>query len=127
MKTFSPTQLRDYQAHLSSKKILVDVRTPEEFAIEHIEGAINMPVDRFEDFKEKLAGYDQIVAYCNSGNSSAQFIKRATHAGIDTVRHLAGGMSGCKGQCTIVKHKATLPMMQQVQIAAGSLVLIGLV
>ena len=50
---------------------LVDVRTPEEYAAGHIEGAVNVPVDTVEahDLGEK----DQpIVVYCASGRRSAR-------------------------------------------------------
>ena len=38
----------------SDKKIILDVRTPEEFANSHIDGAINIDV-RSEDFNKRIA------------------------------------------------------------------------
>ncbi len=50
---------------------LVDVRTPEEYAAGHIEGAVNAPVDTVET--SDLGAKDQpIVLYCGSGKRSAR-------------------------------------------------------
>jgi len=50
---------------------LVDVRTPEEYAAGHIEGAVNVPVDTVET--SDLGAKDQpIVLYCASGKRSAR-------------------------------------------------------
>ena len=62
--------------------VVLDVRTPEEFAARHLPNAVNIPVDevssRLGDI-EKLVGGDKarpIVAYCASGARS----KKATLA-----------------------------------------------
>lgn len=73
MKTIKPQDLNFQDNSLT----LIDVRTPEEFHLEHLQGAINMPLDYFEDYKKDLAKYDNIVLYCNTGNVSAQFYKKA--------------------------------------------------
>jgi rhodanese-related sulfurtransferase len=57
----------------TSKAILIDVRTFEEFNDNHIEGAINIPVD--EITKDRLKEItedelDNIIVYCRSGNRS---------------------------------------------------------
>lgn len=119
MKTITPNQLKE----LKNTVTLVDVRTPEEYQLEHIEWAINMPLDDFEKIKENLRIYTNIVCYCNTWNSSAQFCKRAEHAWFDNVLNLSWWLSWCK-TCTTIKKKWALPMMQQVQIAAWSLVLL---
>lgn len=51
--------------------ILLDVRTPQEFAAGHLDGAINVPVDRVADRIASVAKPDQpIVVYCRSGARS---------------------------------------------------------
>jgi phage shock protein E len=52
--------------------LLVDVRTPEEFAKGHLRGAINVPYDKVEDHRAEF-GKDvdrAIVVYCRSGRRS---------------------------------------------------------
>lgn len=62
------------KALVSAGATLVDVRTPEEFAAGHIEGALNLPVDELEAKLAVLAGKEQseIVVYCRSGMRSAR-------------------------------------------------------
>lgn len=71
------------EAHRLVKEgaVLLDVRTPEEFAAGHVEGAVNIPVQELEHRLEKLPKKDQpIVIYCRSGRRSAsaqQLLERA--------------------------------------------------
>lgn len=57
--------------HTSKTPTIVDVRTPEEYAVEHFPDAINIPLDqlsqRINEFKEMP---QPIIAYCRSGNRS---------------------------------------------------------
>lgn len=60
------------QALVDRGALLVDVRTPEEFAAGHVEGAINVP---HLDVESRLAEFGEdkdreIVLYCRSGNRS---------------------------------------------------------
>jgi rhodanese-related sulfurtransferase len=49
--------------------VLVDVRSPEEFASKHIEGAVNVPVD--EVTSHDFGGKDKpVVLYCARGHRS---------------------------------------------------------
>lgn len=54
--------------------VLVDVRTEEEYAEGHIEGALLLPLDQLETLaEEQLPDKDAtILVYCRSGNRSAQ-------------------------------------------------------
>jgi phage shock protein E len=51
---------------------LIDVRTPQEFASGHINGAKNLPLDQLGVHLESLGTRgDRIVVYCRSGARSA--------------------------------------------------------
>lgn len=52
--------------------MIIDVRTPEEYAAGHIKGAVNIPLDTIgEGTKETLKDLDQeLLLYCRSGNRS---------------------------------------------------------
>jgi rhodanese-related sulfurtransferase/DNA-binding transcriptional ArsR family regulator len=43
---------------------VLDVRPPEEFAAGHLQGAINIPIDKLEGGLTKLSKRREIVAYC---------------------------------------------------------------
>lgn len=63
---------------VTAETILVDVRTPSEFASGHLEGAINIDVQS-ADFEARVSELDpngEYVVYCRSGNRSGQAIDR---------------------------------------------------
>ena len=63
---------------LDEGTVVIDVRTPAEFAGGHLEGAVNIDVQSpdFESVVEQLDPEGEYVIYCRSGNRSAQAIER---------------------------------------------------
>jgi phage shock protein E len=57
--------------------LLLDVRSAAEFASGHVEGAFNLPLDRFVQEYERVAPdrSRQIVVYCQSGARSGQAVQ----------------------------------------------------
>lgn len=49
-----------------NEKIIIDVRTREEYAKDHIKGAINIPLHDLESNHESLKN-KKVYVYCNSG------------------------------------------------------------
>lgn len=76
--------------------ILIDVRTPQEFMFEHIEGALLMPMSFFK--ADKLPGQSdkRIVFHCGSGVRSERVARAAIDAGITQIAHLEGGFGAWK-------------------------------
>lgn len=74
--------------------VVLDIRTPEEFAAGHLAGAIN--VDYYaDDFEDQLADLDldvPYVMYCNSGNRSANALPVMDSLGFQEVYELEGGI-----------------------------------
>ena len=69
--------------------LLVDVRTTEEFAVGHIAGALNIPVQGLEKRMRELDPKDRpIVLYCRSGNRSARALRLLQEAGFSHVYDL---------------------------------------
>ena len=71
---------------------LIDVRTPDEYAQGHLEGAINIDLGQ-SSFDEEIAKLDKQAAYtvyCRSGNRSAQAAKRMQAAGFTQVMDAGG-------------------------------------
>lgn len=51
-----------------NNKIIVDVRTPEEWNFDgHAECSVNYPLDEFDDRIEELKGFDKVTLVCRSG------------------------------------------------------------
>jgi phage shock protein E len=72
---------------------LVDVRTPGEYAAGHIDGAVNIPVDRITSRAGEIGGKDRpVVVYCRSGARSAAAASALQQLGFQKVEDL-GAMS----------------------------------
>jgi phage shock protein E len=68
---------------VSDETIIIDVRTPEEFATGHLVGAINIDVQS-PDFRDRIMAYDtdgEYFIYCRSGNRSGQAITQMFQMG----------------------------------------------
>jgi len=73
--------------------LLLDVRTREEFAEKHIDGALNIPVQELEQRLEEVGAKDRpVVVYCRSGARSDRAMKLLKAEGWKTVENL-GPMS----------------------------------
>jgi phage shock protein E len=73
--------------------VLVDVRTPDEFAAGHIEGATLVPLDTLEASYGKLPHNVKLVVYCRSGHRSAKAVAFLMTRGYSNVVSLAGGIT----------------------------------
>lgn len=87
-----PIYWREIQDLDLSKVCLIDVRTPEEFALRKIEGAINLPVDELRNRLDEVPHDRLIVLYCGVGLRGylASNILKAN--GYTDVRNLIGGI-----------------------------------
>jgi phage shock protein E len=68
---------------LGADAVIIDVRTPAEFATGHLDGALNIDVQS-PDFDARMSQFDpagEYFIYCRSGNRSAQAIARMTALG----------------------------------------------
>ena len=72
--------------------IILDVRTPEEFAEKHIPNAINVPNETIgNDDIPELPNKDQmILVYCRSGNRSKQASEKLVKLGYTNIYEFGG-------------------------------------
>ena len=75
----------DVAAHLASGALIVDVRTPGEFAGGHVQRAINIPVGDLERRFTELGQPGKVVVYCASGMRSARAAKLLQSKGFDVL------------------------------------------
>lgn len=73
-------------------EIVLDVRTPEEYAEAHIPGAINVPNEEIgEESIAELPDKDQIIlVYCRSGNRSKEAAQKLADQGYTNVIEFGG-------------------------------------
>ena len=81
----TPAQYQQQFADTASQHLLLDVRTPEEFADGHIPGAINISVQTLSDRLNEVPQDRPIVIYCRSGNRSAQAATILSNAGYSNI------------------------------------------
>jgi len=75
------------QVELSADTMIIDVRTPQEFAEGHLEGAVNIDVNspQFLDTVSTLPTDGEYFVYCRSGNRSGQAISQMEALGFTSL------------------------------------------
>jgi rhodanese-related sulfurtransferase len=106
---------------------VIDVREPMEFASGHIAGSLNIPLSRLH---QADLPQGPLVLVCQSGKRSTKGVQTLiARSQRQPVADLEGGLPNWQ-QAGLPLRKlknAPLPLMRQVQIAAGSLILLGLI
>ena len=131
IQTIEPKELAERKA--SGAVELIDVRTPAEYNGLHADGAENHPLDQLDPaaiMQGRNGDADQpLYLICQMGGRSMKACEKFVAAGYTNVVNVSGG--------TTLWHEHGLPVVKgkrqviaidrQVRIAAGSLVLLGVV
>jgi rhodanese-related sulfurtransferase len=121
LPTISPTEAKRL---LDAGAVLIDIRGPDEHARERIPGARNHPVDC-------LTGLDgqprAAIFHCRSGQRTAMHAAKLASVAACEAYIVDGGLEAWKKAGLPVLRDTGQPieMHRQVQIAAGTLVLLG--
>jgi len=127
MQSISPAEAK---ALLAQGAALIDIRERDEYARENIAEAHLLSLSAIEngDRLGPFEPYDTVIFYCQSGARSSQNAQKLAQAVAPAkALLLAGGLNAWKkeGQEILADKSQPLPLMRQVQIAAGALVLAG--
>lgn len=108
--------------------LIVDVRTRGEYRAEHILGVSNIPLDELNQHADQLQKYRHIYVHCASGNRSRQACQKLNELGLDNIVNVEGGMNAWKeaGFPYTSDKPGVIPIMRQVQLVTGALVLLGI-
>ena len=94
LETWTPEEVR---AALEKGEIaLIDVRTPQEYAFEHVHGALLLPMYEVDPAILPSQEGKRIVFHCGSGKRSETVARKALAAGWDRVAHMGGGFGAWK-------------------------------
>ncbi|GHD86906.1 rhodanese-like domain-containing protein [Streptomyces naganishii] len=114
--------------------VVIDVRTPGEYAGGHVPGALNIPLDQIDralpDIRD-AAERGEVLVVCASGARSEKACVRLASEGIRTAT-LSGGTGAWAAhgheldRASACDVKSAWSMDRQVRLTAGSLVLLGL-
>ena len=94
LETWTPQELAE--AREKGTVVVIDVRTPQEYMFEHIEGALLMPMAFFDGRFLPGQSDKRIVLHCGSGMRSERMARAAIEAGFDRIAHLEGGFGAWK-------------------------------
>jgi rhodanese-related sulfurtransferase len=121
----SPSDVRERQR--GGRALLVDIREADEFARRRIKGALSRPLSAFEAAHLKIEAGEDVVFVCRSGMRTQANCDRLAAAVDGPAFVLDGGVDAwaAAGLPIEENRKAPLEIMRQVQIAAGTLVLLG--
>lgn len=122
------TPARAAQMLSAGEALLVDVREADERARAHIPGSAHLPLSRLAEAELAVQQGQPVIFHCASGARTAQAAAAlGARAGECEAFIVEGGIAAWRsaGLPVAEDRRAPLPMMRQVQIAAGSLVLLG--
>lgn len=88
-----------------SEVALIDVRTPDEFALGHIEGALNLPVDNLRKELASVPRSRPIVVYCAVGLRGYLAARILMQNGFPNVRNLSGGYKTWEAATAKILHQ----------------------
>lgn len=71
-KLFGGRPSVDLAGIIKEGALLVDVRTPAEYAAGHVKGSVNVPLDKVRSQLSKFKNQKNIIVCCQSGGRSAQ-------------------------------------------------------
>ncbi len=86
----SPQQYISQFATAARPHLLLDVRTPEEFASGHIPGAVNISLQTLQSRLGSIPSDQPVVIYCRSGNRSATAAQLLADAGYQNIYDMGG-------------------------------------
>ncbi len=98
--TIGPKALGERIAWADQSLLILDVRTPEEYAAGHLPGAVNIPHEQLASRIGELAGARDrdVVVYCRTGKRSAEALGLLGKAGFERLLHLEGDYTRWVGE-----------------------------
>lgn len=112
----------------SSPTFVLDVRDPDEFAFKHVFDSHNIPLKDLQNNQHKIPSNENVYVICQSGVRSREACQSLNAFGFKTLISVEGGVQAVENAGgSLVQSSKTLPMMRQVQVVAGLLVVVGVV
>lgn len=109
---------------------LVDVRTPVEYRAHHIAGSELAPLDELDcaSLSARIGADKECVLVCKGGTRASKAAERLAAAGMSRVTVLEGGVTAwMEAGLPVNRGQAAMSLERQVRIAAGLLVVLGVV
>ncbi|QOV63087.1 rhodanese family protein [Kosakonia pseudosacchari] len=123
---------KEASAQQQNGALIIDIRQADEFRREHLPDARSLPLDTLlagQTITQVSPG-QTVIFHCQSGMRTQQNAEALVRAAAPAnVMILEGGLNNWKREKlpTVQDKRQPRPLMQQVQIVAGSLILLGVV
>lgn len=122
MQTITADKIKSWKGRI------IDVRNTNEFAAERMPGTECVPLGTLASTASGWRRDEPLLLTCRSGMRSRQAYDQLAAAGFTNLAMLTGGIEACKkAGLNVVVIKKTLPIIRQVMIVAGALLILGLV
>ena len=129
LRSVSAQQLATLAA--AEKLVILDVRTPGEFASLRIAGSINLPFERLDPpaLLARFATDAPLYCICQTGTRSQLAADRLRAAGFTNVVHVDGGTNAWSSAKLPLERgeRNVMSLERQVRIAAGTLSVLGVI
>lgn len=115
---------------LAEGHTVIDVRSPSEYRAEHVQGAELNPLDTLdaEDFCTHNDPGFPVYILCKSGKRASMAAEKLVTAGHQSIFVVEGGTDAAKTAGVEIEYgQGSISIERQVRIAAGSLVVLGVV
>ena len=90
------TGIAEYEANVGA--VLLDVRTAEEYRDGHIDGSVNIPLDRISSIEDAVKDKNTpLYVHCLSGGRSGQAVSYLKQIGYTNAKNI-GGISSYRGK-----------------------------
>ncbi len=94
LEQISIQQLFQKTKSLQEGEVILDVRSAEEFASGHIQGAINIPHDTVDAHVAELKKYARVYIHCQAGGRAGRAAGRLSELGLTNLVCVSGGGMG---------------------------------
>lgn len=120
---------KDFAEKLKSDAVcVIDVRTKDEFDYQAIPGAKCLPLDEINRRLNEIPKDQDVYVMCRSGGRSKKAVDLLRTNGFTNIINVQGGLQACcSAGIATTQTKKVIPLMRQVQMVAGFLVLLGVV
>ena len=89
---YKTVSVQDLRAASEPNRIVLDVRTPSEYASGHVAGAKLLPLSELPARLDEVPADQPVYVYCHSGNRSKQASEILAKAGKKDIRDVRGGI-----------------------------------
>lgn len=109
------------------KSVLLDVRSPIEFEVEHIDNSINIPLPELQSRCAEVPRKGQLVVICRSGKRAERGAYTLLGQGFEPKVMEGGVLAWRKAGLPLKEGKKMLPIERQIQLIVGTGVLTGVI